>query len=533
MASNTVPIWQEYNRRSRLLEIIPGFLTWSILLLPFILSIYKPIVVAFGIIMFDLLWLVRSVAISFYLIKGNSRLEKALKIQWDKKNSHIVDFIENRSALPTSIQDDFMFLSLGDKNNLINPKNLIHLIIIPIYNEDIRVLQKNLDSILRVNFDLKKIFIVITSEQRAGADMYNMVAETATKYKSKFANLWHVEHPDNIKGEVAGKGPNITYAATWLMDNEPYFYKNQNNLVVTTIDVDHQLHHNYLACLTYYYCLDQERLYRSYQPMALFHKNFWDAPMPLRLIATANSFWLLVESVRFWRLRNFAAQAQGLPALIKTNFWSKQTIVEDGHQYWRSYFCFSGKHSVLPIYIPIYQEIPLSNSLWKSFVNQYRQLNRWAWGISDFPYVVDNFKAQKKIKLTEKIHKTFLLLDGHVSWATASLIIVYVAWLPLLLNPNAHTMLLVHSLPKTVQSILLLSNIGIIITVYISTRMLPKGHPKGGFVSYLLIMLQWILLPVTSICFGAFAAITSQTKLMLGKKQNIFYVAEKVIKEKR
>lgn len=533
MASNTVPLWQEYNKRNRLLEIIPGLLTWSILLLPFILSIYKPIVVAFGIIMFDLLWLMRSLMFAINLMIGNSRLEKALKIHWDKRNQHIIDFLEHNKALTSPVNADFEFLAGSDKTAVINPKDLIHLIIIPIYNEDIRILYKNLDSILGLNYDLKKVLIVIASEQRAGKDMYNLVAKTAIKYKSKFANLWHIEHPEKLEGEVVGKGPNISYAANWIMANEPYFYKNKNNIVVTTIDVDHQMHHNYLSCLTYYYSLDRDRLRRSYQPMALFHKNFWDAPMPLRLVATANSFWLLIESVRSWRLRNFAAQAQGLPSLIQTHFWSKQTIVEDGHQYWRSYFCFSGHYSVLPLYIPVYQEIPLSTTLWKSFINQYKQLRRWAWGISDFPYVVDNFRLQKNIKLTEKIHKTFLLLDGHIGWATASLVIIYVSWLPLLLNPDGHTMLLVHSLPKTAQSILIFSNFGIIVTIYISTRMLPKSHIKGSFISYLLIVIQWILLPVTSIIFGSFAAINSQTRLMLGNRQNVFYVAEKVIKEKK
>ena len=43
-------------------------------------------------------------------------------------------------------------------------------------------------------------------------------------------------------------------------------------------------------------------------------------------------------------LRNFASHSQPLKALIGMNFWSTRTIVEDGHQYWRSLFYFEGKY---------------------------------------------------------------------------------------------------------------------------------------------------------------------------------------------
>jgi hypothetical protein len=94
----------------------------------------------------------------------------------------------------------------------------------------------------------------------------------------------------------------------------------------------------------------------SYQPLPIYTNNIWDAPAPMRVIATGNSFWNIVLGLRPHMLRNFSSHAQSMAALIDTDFWSVRTIVEDGHQFWRTYFRFDGRHEVYPIFTPIFQD---------------------------------------------------------------------------------------------------------------------------------------------------------------------------------
>ena len=69
----------------RLLEILPGFLTWSTLVLPIVLSIYQPFFVAYFIIALDLYWLLKSFRMSAALIAGYHRLGVSMRVGWQDR----------------------------------------------------------------------------------------------------------------------------------------------------------------------------------------------------------------------------------------------------------------------------------------------------------------------------------------------------------------------------------------------------------------------------------------------------------------
>jgi len=252
-------------------------------------------------------------------------------------------------------------------------------------------------------------------------------------------------------------------------------------------------------------------------------------PMPMRLIAMGSSFWQMVVASRPSRLRNFSAHTQSLDALIATDFWSKTTIVEDGHQFWRSYFVFHGNHQVVPIFVPIYQDAILGSTIFLTIKEQYLQKKRWSWGVSDIPYVFYHSLTDKKIHWSDRLANSLILFEAHWSWSTGSLILALYSWIPIVVNSEFSNSVLAFNFRHIYTVIAGLAYIGMITSLIISTLLvLPRRKSRA---TNWRILFDWILtpfvLPITNIFFSAIPAFESQTRLMLGMKPKVFRVTIK------
>jgi cellulose synthase/poly-beta-1,6-N-acetylglucosamine synthase-like glycosyltransferase len=527
MTDIEIPLQSEKKLHYRLFEILPGALTWTILTAPFWLSLIAPTITALIIIAFFLLWLVRAIGLNIRVLQGYKMMQKQLKLDWAK----MLDDITNPKDLFSSVFPKWhndIKKRLIDKKPMIAPDEIIHAVIIAAYNEGVDVLEPTVKYVLDSDYDMKKIILVFAYEGRDGAQSKEAVNNLVAKYGNEFYETLAFEHP-LTKNEVKGKGGNINYSARKL---QKYLENKQIDplrVMVTTLDSDNRPHKSYFSALSYVVAATPDPVRVSYQPIPMFTNNIWDVPAPMRVIATGNSFWNIVLSLRPHVLRNFSSHAQSMKALIQTDFWSARTIVEDGHQFWRSYFKFDGKYEVYPLYIPIYQDAVLSNSYRKTLKAQFIQLRRWAWGASDVAYVADKaFFTSNKISKTDKTFKFLRLLEGHVSWATAPIILAFAAFVPLLINPDNYT---ANQLPLIASRIQTVALVGIFVTFFLSIKTLPPKPKRYKAHKSIFMVLQWVLLPVTTILFNAMAALVSQTRLMFGRYLDKFDVTDKAVKK--
>jgi len=513
----------------RLWEIIPGVLSWTIILLPVILGIFQPTIFAIFIIAFLLIWFTRAVALNVRSFQGFHLMNEQKKLDWQQLNKEIEAREINPLRKDVPAWHKRNVARLGERPLCMQPSEVIHVAMIATYNESRDTLEPTIQSVLDSKYDMKKVILVLAYEERGGEHIEKQAKELIEKYKNSFRHAVAIKHPHGIPGEVIGKGGNITYAGRELQKYVEKEKIDPTRVVVTTLDADNRPHHWYFAALTYTYCSTEDPRYVSYQPIPMFLNNIWDAPSAMRVIATGNSFWNIVLSLRPHMLRNFSSHAQSLAALIDTDFWSTRTIVEDGHQFWRTYFRFDGKHEVYPIFLPIYQDAVLSHTYLKTFKAQFIQIRRWAYGASDIPYVFTRgFRKDSKVPRTDMIFKFLRLLDSHVSWATASLMLAFGALIPVLVNTDNFV---ANQLPQIAGFIQTLALGGILMTVFLSMRSLPPKPARYKRHRSILMVLQWVLLPVTTIVFNTLAALTSQTRLIFGRYLDKFDVTDKAVKK--
>jgi hypothetical protein len=523
----------------RWFERAPFLLSLSVLLIPIILSLFSSVLAGLFVVSFVVIWFVRSVVTAVRATQGFRKMEVAKKLDWPKylKDIDKAERVLAHHPEPKTAVDRAHLMNLrkylADPQDKISTDQVLHAIFIPTVNESYEVMQPTLEACVNSTIDMKKYgILIIPYEERAGEASKQKVMRLIDEYGDKFLYAEAIEHPSNIPGEIIGKGGNITYAgkrfAKWL-DKEGI---DPQRVLLTTLDADNRVHPQYFAAMTYSFLVTPARKFKSFQPVVLYTNNIWDVPAVSRVLATANSFWTIMQSMRPHLLRNFSSHAQPMDGIIASDYWSVRTIVEDGHQFWRSYFAFDGQHDVVPVFVPIYQDAVLAEGYRRTLRAQFVQLRRWSWGSSDIAYVAyKGFFTPNKLPKWDAFFKLVRLTDNHVSWATSSLLIAFAAWAPLLLSPDGSDDIVAQQLPGFISRISLISMVGIVIALYMMFRLLPERPVHHGRLRYFWLLAQWILVPILGVTYGSFASINAQTRLFLGKYLG-FDVTEKAVVKK-
>lgn len=531
MTDLEIPFEKDRRGHYRFFEILPGVLSWTLLLLPLILTILNVTAAVIFILAYLLIFFVRSVAYSARGLAGYRLMRQHMKLDWQALCADIdagvmspASQVLNRSLQRPKWHYDNL-RRRQERGQTLQPSELLHAVIIATVNESREVLEPTIQAVLRADYDTKQMILVIAYEGRSGAEAEARVHELLTLYGHHFKHAMAVQHPAGIAGEIIGKGANITWAGRELQKYLESKKIDPAKVIVTTLDADNRPDKRYFAALSYLYCVVPDPLKASYQPLPMFTNNIWDAPTLMRVIAVGNNLFYIVNTQRPHLSRNFSAHGQSMQALIDMNFWSVRTIVEDGHHFWRSYFHFDGDYRVYPLSIPIYQDAVLADGYWRTLKAQFYQLRRWTYGVSDVAYIADKaFWHKNKVPKLDAIAKLLRTLEGHVTWATGTLLIYFAAFIPPLFHSDN---LAAAQLPFIVSRMQRIGIIGLLATVYVCLITLPPRPARYKRHHSIFMFTQWVFLPVTSIAYGALAAFNSQTRLMFRWYLSKFDVTEK------
>lgn len=491
-------------RYYRFLEFIPGTLIWVTFIGAIVLSFVKPIWAIYFIIAFDLYWLFRVSYFIFYVAMAWKRYKKEVNHDW-----------------------------VADVKKIPDWEKIYHLIFLPTYGEPFEVLDTTFKNLTNATYPLDKMIIVLAGEGRVKEQFEKVSKQIKQKYGDKFYKFVITVHPDRVEGEMKAKGANAAYAGRQvkkLIDNEwkiPY-----ENIIVSYFDIDTVVHPKYFAALAYKYLTHPNPTRTSFQPAVLYSNNIWDAPIITRVTAFGTIFWLMTDLLRPERLFTFSSHSMSWQALVDVDFWQHDIVTDDSRIFLQCFMRYNGDYSVTPIYVPVSMDAVLADNYWDNFKNLYKQQRRWGYGVEHFPYMVWHFKNKKdKIPFRKRFKYLFNITEGMYSWVTAPILIFILGRLPLwwVKHSPESSNVLVQNAPFVLEWLMILAMGGILVSAILSILLLPPRPKTQSRLKYLVMFLQWALLPITLIIFGSIPAAEAQTRLMLGKYLG-FFVTPKVRK---
>ncbi len=496
----------------RALEVLPAFLSFSTLFLLFFLSFKIPFWVAVFVILFDLIWLLRVIYRCFLLMSGYKRMERNIKIDWIKKLKKI--------PLPHPLLPEVK-----------SWKDIYHLIIFPSYKEPVEILKESFKALLKTDYPKEKMIVVLALEERAGKKAKEIAKEIKKEFGNKFFKFLVTFHPKNLPGEIAGKGANEVFATKEAKRKiiDPLKIPPEN-IILSSFDADTCVFPKYFSCLTYYYLKAKNPFRKSYQPIPLFLNNIWEVPLFSRVFSFSSTFWNTMNQASPENLVTFSSHSMSFKTVLEIGHKQKNVVSDDSRIFWNCFLKFNGNYKTQPLYYPVSMDALAAKSYLQTIKNIYKQQRRWAYGAENIPYVLFGFLKNKKIPLKKKITAGFDLLEGFWSWATASLIIFILGWLPLVVGgAQFNQTLLSYNLPRMARNLMSLAMIGIVFSAYFTILLLPKRPKEKGKLKIIAMALEWILVPFIMIFIQPLPALDAQLRLAFGKYMG-FWPTEKIRK---
>lgn len=506
----------------RILEILPGAFSILTLVVLSVMSYFQPVWVAYFIIAFDVYWLLLVIYMAIFLITAYRKLKKGLHTDW----------LVKCDALR---QGNYEEAAVGD-NSLVRQGKIIddiwHLIILPTYQESTEIIRGCVRSLVNDGWRTDRMIVAVTFEGRSGREeAERKISELQAEFGAKFSAFFTTIHPDNMAGELKGKGANQAWCAKEVrrevIDARGLAYE---NILVSVFDIDTVVRPGYFAALTYKFMTVNDPYHTSYQPIPVYHNNIWRAPFFSRVAASSNTFWQMIMQIREESLVTYSSHSMTWKALVDIGFWSTKNVSEDSRIFWHCLMHYNGHYRVEPIHYEVSMDVTHDESYLKTAKSLYKQQRRWAWGAENIPYLL--FNASKRwrnpgFERRRVFSHILIQIYGFHAWATNAIIIAVIGWLPLLFGGERFTVtVLSGNLPAVTTNLMNVAMIGLILSAVVSALLLPKkpaGYPswKKG-----VMILEWIAVPVTIVVFGAIPCLEAQIRLMAGKYMG-FWVTPK------
>ena len=224
---------------------------------------------------------------------------------------------------------------------------------------------------------------------------------------------------------------------------------------------------------------------------------------------------------------NFSTYTASLKMVDTIGYWDVDVIPEDWRLFFKAFFALEGKVTVEPIFLPVMADAAEAETPWQNVKDQYHQIKRWAWGVSDTPYVIKKWFLVERMPFWEKTVRVLRVMQDHFLWPVNWFAITIGALLPPLLNKDFARTVIGKTLPQVTSGILTVSLFALVVMLILNFKLRPKREKRIPIIGGLIEVMEFVALPIVGFFFTALPGLDAHTRLMLGKYLE-YKVTEKV-----
>ena len=273
-------------------------------------------------------------------------------------------------------------------------KKINHVVILPMYNEDIKVVLGTIKSIADQS-PAKSSIVLNVGMEEGTIHKKEKISEVRQLFENRFKSLIFSIHPSGISGELKGACSNRNYAARQAVmhviaeevDGTADLLK---NTVVTVCDSDTKFHHNYFENLTnHIYREPEESRYTVCWQAPLFYNiSLHERWFFTRVIGILRSFFMIGFLIGN-NINTMSVYSVSLKLLMESRFFHPGYQMDD-ILFTLSAMKSTGKRiEIRSLDVPILNGPTSGDTLWKEMKELIIQATRWTIGAAEvFHYFV-------------------------------------------------------------------------------------------------------------------------------------------------
>jgi cellulose synthase/poly-beta-1,6-N-acetylglucosamine synthase-like glycosyltransferase len=481
----------------RILEVLPPVVAWVALTSPGWAAIVAPELLGYFLVAFSAYWLWRSCEFAVGLLIGLARLYGSQRRNWG-----------------------------ADGRQLNGYSRIHHLVMVPTYKEGDEILTETLECIVRQTAPAEQIAVVLAFEERDPQGP-ERAARLSQRFARQFGEWLVTMHPD-MPGEVKGKSSNLAWAARCAQDELIATGRlDPRNLLVTVCDADSRMDRQYLDALAYETLSHPDGRLHIYQPAILFYANYARLAFPLRAVSSVFSLYSLARLAATHRLVPQSTYSLSWWVARRVGFWDVDVVPEDSHMFFKVWLQLGKRVRARAIFLPVYADAAEGVNLWRSATSTYQQIRRWAWGVSDVPYLTLRALRAEHIPWYIRVSRLGWYVEEHLVWPSHWFILTLGGLLPPLLNQVWARSALGTWQTEAFSTLLGLSAPSLVLAILGDLFLKWRSDDKHDLLVLLGGLVGFALLPLTGLTLVALPALDAHTRLLFGRTL-AYQVTEKV-----